>query len=66
MKVTEYKVGEVKCIDDGKTKGVIIGCEGRNLISLVFNASLPHKQADELARTLENLGLVEVVIQNGY
>jgi hypothetical protein len=46
MKVTEYKVGEVKCIDDGKTKGVIIGCEGRNLVSLVFDASIPHKQTN--------------------
>jgi hypothetical protein len=66
MKVTEYKVGEVKCIDDGKTKGVIMGCGGRNLVSLVFDASISHKQTDELARTLEKMGLIEVVVQNGY
>ena len=31
MKVTEYKVGNVKCVDDGKTRGVVIGCEGHSL-----------------------------------
>jgi hypothetical protein len=66
MRVTEYKVGDVKCADDGKTKGVVIGCEGRNIISLVFEDQIPHKQTDELARTLEKMGLVEVVVQNGY
>jgi hypothetical protein len=66
VKVTEYKVGDVKCMDDDKTKGVIIGCEGRNLISLVFDASIPHSQTDDLARTLEKMGLAEVVVQNGY
>ena len=66
MKLTEYKVGEIKCIDDGKTRGIVIGCEGRNLVSLVFDASIPHQQTDELARTLEKMGLIEVVVQNGY
>jgi hypothetical protein len=67
MKVTEYKVGEVKGIDDGsKTRGVIIGCEGHNLVSLVFDGSASHKQADDLARMLEKMKLVEVVVQNGY
>lgn len=66
MKVTEYKVGDVKCADDGKTKGVLIGCEGRNIISLVFDNSIPHKQTDDLVRTLRGMGLVEVVVQNGY
>lgn len=66
MKVAEYKVGEVKCVDDGRTRGVVIGCEGRNLVSLVFDSSIPHKQTDELARMLEKMRLVEVVVQNGY
>lgn len=66
MTVREYKVGDVKCIDDGQTKGVVIGCEGRNIISLVFDKSLPHKETDELARTLLKMNLVEVVVQNGY
>jgi hypothetical protein len=56
----------VKCVDDGRTKGVIIGCEGSNLVSLVFDSSIPHKQTDELARMLEKMKLVEVVVQNGY
>jgi hypothetical protein len=66
MKVTEYKVGEVKCIDDGETRGVIIGCAGSNLVSLVFDKSIPHKQTDELARMLDKMKLAEVVVQNGY
>ncbi len=66
MKVTEYKVGEVKCIDDGRTRGVIIGCEGRNLVSLVLADTVTHKQTDELARLLHDMKLVEVVVQNGY
>ena len=61
MKVTEYKVGEVKCIDDGETRGIIIGCEGRNLVSLVFDKGVPHKQTDELARMLDKMKLAEVV-----
>lgn len=66
MKITEYKVHEVKCVDEGKTRGVVIGCEGRNIISLVFNAHILHKQTDELARTLQEMGLLEVVVQSGY
>ena len=66
MKVIEYKVGDVKCVDDGRTKGVVISCEGRNLVSLVFDKSIPHKQTDELARLLEKMKLAEVVVQNGY
>jgi hypothetical protein len=66
MKVTEYKVGEVKCIQDGETRGVIIGCEGSNLVSLIFEGSVPHKETDELARLIEKMKLVEVVVQNGY
>jgi hypothetical protein len=66
MKVTEYKVGEVKCIQDGETRVVIIGCEGRSLVSLVFDKSVPHKQTDELARLLDKMKLVEVVVQNGH
>jgi hypothetical protein len=65
MKVTEYKVGDVKCVDDGTTRGVVIGCEGRNLVSLVFDTTIPHKQTDELARMLGEMKLVEVVVQNG-
>jgi hypothetical protein len=66
MKVTEYKVGDVKCVDDGRTTGIVIGCEGRNLVSLVFDSSIPHKQTDELARMLEKMNLVKVVVQGGY
>lgn len=66
MKITEYKVQEVKCVDDGKTRGVAIGCEGRNIISLVFNAEISHEQTDELARTLQKMGILEVAVQSGY
>jgi hypothetical protein len=65
MNITEYKVGDVKCIDDGRTKGVIIGCEGRNLISLIFDGSVSHTQTDELVRTLIKMNLREVAIQKG-
>ena len=65
MKITEYRVGEVKCVDDGRTRGVVIGCEGRNLVSLIFDGSIPHKQTDELARMLEKMKLLEVVVQGG-
>jgi hypothetical protein len=66
MTVTEYRVGDVKCIDDGRTRGVIIGCDGGNLVSLVLDGSIPHKLADELARTLEKLKLSQVVVQKGW
>jgi hypothetical protein len=65
MKITEYKVREVKCVDDGRTRGVVIGCRESNLVSLVFDSRIPHKQTDELARMLEKMKLVEVIIQNG-
>jgi hypothetical protein len=66
MTVTEYRVGDVKCIDDGRTRGVIIGCDGGNLVSLVLDDSIPHRLTDELARTLEKLKLSQVVVQKGW
>lgn len=67
MKVTEYEVGDVTCIDvDGKTKGILIGCEGQNYVSLVCDSSIPHEETDELARLLRKMKLNTVVVQNGY
>ena len=48
------------------TKGVLIGCDGGNVIRLIFDDSIPHKQTDDLVRTIRGMGLVEVIVQNGY
>lgn len=66
MKETKYRVLAFKCVDDGGTRGVLIGCEGRNLVSPIVDSKIPHKQTDELARMLEKMKLSEVVVQNGY
>lgn len=66
MREATYKVGDVKCIDDGRTRGIVIACEGRNLVSLIFDASILHKETDDLVRMLEKMKLSEVAVQNGY
>lgn len=66
MTLREYRVGDVKCADDGTTRGIVIGCEGHNLVSLIFSASIPHKQTDDLVRILRAMNLTSVIVQNGY
>lgn len=66
MKETTYKVGDVKCVDDGRTRGIVISCEGRNLVSLIFDGNIPHRETDDLVQILRNMKLCEVVFQNGY
>ena len=67
MKTTEYRVGDVKCIDvDGIIKGVTIGCEGRTLVRLIFDGSIPHQQTDDLARMPEKMKLKTVIVQKDY
>lgn len=63
--LTELKVANVKCVDDGETKGVIFACgeQGRTLVTLVFDKTTAHKQTDDLARLLEKMKLAEVTVQ---
>jgi len=69
MKRIDYEVADVadlKGIDvDGTTRGVVIMCNGKNLVSLVCDSSIPHEQTDELARMLRKIRLKNVVVQNG-
>ena len=68
MNIETFKIQDVKCIDDGETKGIVILVSQKpyKIVSLIFDKSVPHKQTDELARTLEKMGLAEIVVQTGY
>ena len=48
MKYERVAVGEVKCVDDGKTMGVHAST-GDGIVTLIFTRATDHKQMDELA-----------------
>jgi hypothetical protein len=60
----ELKVEDVKCIDDGHTKGVIILCGKNSLVSLIFKDSVDHKETDDLVHSLwSKVGLHTVIVR---
>jgi hypothetical protein len=61
---TKLKVGDVKCVDDGKTRGVHIACghDGHSFVTLIFDKAIPHEQTDELERQLRKMKLTEVIV----
>ena len=58
----KLEVADVKCVDDGVTRGVHIACGGRSFVTLIFDKAIPHKQTDDLMRLLEKMKLAEVII----
>jgi hypothetical protein len=62
MEFTRLKVGEVKCVDDGKTMGVHVSTDNGS-VTLIFNRAGDHEQMDTLAAELRKLGLSEVIVQ---
>jgi hypothetical protein len=63
--VKQFKVEDVKCIDDSsQTRGVTILCGPRTMVSLIFDDSIAHKQTDEVMHLLwSKLRIKEVVVQ---
>jgi hypothetical protein len=61
---TKLRVADVTCLDDGQTKGVHIACgeDGRSVVTLIFDKSIPHEQTDELGRQLRKMKLAEVIM----
>ena len=61
----KLKVGDVKCVDDGQTRGVHIACgeQGRSFVTLIFDKAIPHKQTDDLMHLLEKMKLSEVIVE---
>ena len=59
------KVGDVKCKDDGQTRGIDINCAKpwKSCVSLVFDPSTPQKQVDELSGLLEKMKLIKVTVE---
>jgi hypothetical protein len=62
---TKLKKADVKCVDDGKTRGVHIACgdDGRSCVTLIFDKAIPHKQTDDLMHLLEKMRLTEVIVE---
>lgn len=41
--MSEYKVVDVNCTDDStRTRGIVVLCDGRNLVSLVCDYRIPY------------------------
>jgi hypothetical protein len=59
---TKLKVADVKCIDDGQTRGVHIACGEQAFVTLIFDKVIPHKQTDDLMHLLEKMRLTEVIV----
>ena len=57
-----FKVADVKCVDDGKTRGVIIACDTHSFVTLIFDKAIPHEKTDDLMHLLENMKLTEVIV----
>jgi hypothetical protein len=64
--VKKFEVGETKCLDDGsRDQALLIGCENRTIVSLVFdNKRASHAQVHELDRLLGHMGLQTVEVQS--
>lgn len=67
--LTEFKVIDVKCIDDSsKTRGISILCTPTpppfKGVQLIFDKATPHKQTDELAALLLKMKLTEILAES--
>lgn len=58
----KFKVADVKCVDDGKTCGVIIACDTHSFVTLIFDNAIPHEKTDDLMHLLETMKLTEVIV----
>jgi hypothetical protein len=61
---TKLKVGDVKCVDDGQTRGVHIACgdDGRSFVTLIFDKAIPHRETDDLMHLLGKMKLTDVIV----
>jgi hypothetical protein len=69
MQITEFRVADVKAVDDGSTRGVIMLCTENpavdfKVVTLVFRGAMP-RQMDELAALLLKLKLMGIAVQLG-
>jgi hypothetical protein len=60
-----FKVGEMKCLDDGsQEQALLIGCPNRTIISLMFDSKkTSHRDIHEIERWFSNKGLLAVEVQ---
>ena len=67
MRITEFKVSDVKGGDDGSSISILctetpaLHFKG---VTLIFDEKTPHKQVDELADLLLNRKLVGIQVQD--
>lgn len=63
MIVDKFTVVDIKPFDEGRGVSILVSQKPLKIVSLVFDGSVHRKQADELARTLEQMKLKEITVE---
>ena len=63
MVIDKFKVLDVKPFDEGRGVSILVSQKPLKIVSLVFDGSVPRKQTDELARTLQKMKLTEITVE---